>query len=242
MPNHVYNRLSFPELSDKQKQILEVIASTQNGLCGYYRPMPDDIRNTTSPTQVVSQRDYNRIMKENAKIDRSKEWYHEPKPITQKMQVELKRKYGVDNWYDWAYNNWGTKWGCYDHELDGNTIRFSTAWSVFDVSILDALAVDFPNFSLHFEEEQGWGGYMEYIDGEASSFDEYEAPEWNHTDIDTEHGTITKLLTDIPDSDYREGAEVGYYYDFDVNKPVPHDVLKKHKLVSSKTQELNAKR
>jgi hypothetical protein len=126
--------------------------------------------------------------------------------------------------------------------LDGNTIRFSTAWSVFDVSILDALAVDFPNFSLHFEEEQGWGGYMEYIDGEASSFDEYEAPEWNHTDIDTEHGTITKLLTDIPDSDYREGAEAGYYYDFDVNEPVPHDVLKKHKLVSSKTQELYAKR
>ena len=94
MPNHVYNRLSFPELSDKQKQILEVIASTQNGLCGYYRPMPDDLRNTTSPPQVVSQRDYNRIMKENAKIDRSKEWYHEPKPITQKMQVELLRKYG----------------------------------------------------------------------------------------------------------------------------------------------------
>jgi hypothetical protein len=235
MPNHVYNRISFTDLSDEQRQKLEVIASTLNGLCGYYRPMPDDIRNTTSPPQVVSQRDYNRIMKENAKIDRSKEWYHEPKPITQKMQVELKRKYGVDNWYDWAYKNWGTKWGCYDHELDGNTIRFSTAWSVFDVSILDALAVDFPYFSLHFEEENGWGGYIEYADGEESSFVDYEAPMWACTDINTNDGDITKLLADIPDSNYREGAEVGYYYDYDLNQPVPNKVLKKHKLISLNT-------
>jgi len=230
MPNHVYNRLSFPELSDKQKQILEVIASTQNGLCGYYRPMPDDIRNTTSPTQVVSQRDYNRIMKENAKIDRSKEWYHEPKPITQKMQVELKRKYGVDNWYDWAYKNWGTKWGCYDHELDGNTIRFSTAWGLFDISILDKLAEDFPEFMLHFEEEQGWGGVVEYVNGDFHSMEEYDAPMWDCTGIDTDEGRITQLLETIHDVGFREGADAGYYYDYDLNEPVPAGVLEKHNL------------
>jgi hypothetical protein len=66
MPNHVYNRISFTDLSDEQRQKLEVIASTRNGLCGYYMPMPDDIRNTQSPSKVVSQREYYLIMKENA--------------------------------------------------------------------------------------------------------------------------------------------------------------------------------
>ncbi len=235
MPNHVYNRLSFTELSDKQKQILDAIASTQNGLCGYYRPMPDDIRNTTSPCRIVTQEEYDKQMKKNENIDRTQSLYHEPKPITKKMQKALIDKYAVDNWYDWAYNNWGTKWGCYDNEIDGETLRFNTAWSVFDVSILDALAVDFPYFSLHFEEENGWGGYIEYADGKESSFDDYEAPNWIDTDIDTNDGRITKLLTDIPDSDYREGADRGYYYDYDINQSVPHNVLKKNKLISLNT-------
>ena len=232
MPNHVYNRISFTDLSDEQRQKLEVIASTLNGLCGYYVPMPDDIRNTTSPTKVVTQREYNKIMKENAKITDEDDPYgvRRKKVITKKMQVELLRKYGVDNWYDWAFQNWGTKWGCYDHEVDGDTIRFSTAWAPFNLIILESLAVDFPNFILHYEEEQGWGGYVEYENGEFSLFEEYEAPQWEGTGIETDDGQITKLMSDICESPIREGVEAGYYYDYSEYEPVPQELLDQHNL------------
>lgn len=224
MPNHVFTSIAFNNLSVKQKEKLNEIANTHNGLCGYYRPMPDELRYTTKPTWVVSQREYNKIMKQNL---------GEPYPITKKMQVELNTKYGVDNWYDWAQKNWGTKWGCYDNEIDGETLRFSTAWGLFDISILDKLAEDFPEFNLHFEEEQGWGGSIEYVNGEFHSMEEYDAPMWDCTGIDTDEGRITQLLETIHDVGFREGADAGYYYDYDLNEPVPVEVLKQHNLVSS---------
>ena len=236
MPNHVFTSIAFNNLSVKQKEKLNEIANTHNGLCGYYRPMPDDIRNTTSPCLIVTQKEYDKQMKENEKIDRTQPWYHEPKPITKKMQKAFFDKYGTDNWYDWAYNNWGTKWGCYDNEIDGETLRFSTAWGLFNISILDKLAEDFPEFNLHFEEEQGWGGIIEYVNGEFHSMDEYGAPMWDCTGIDTDEGRITQLLETIHDVGFREGADAGYYYEYDLNEPVPVEVLEKHKLVSSKTQ------
>lgn len=221
MPNHVFTSIAFNNLSVKQKEKLNEIANTHNGLCGYYRPMPDELRYTTKPSWVVSQREYNKIMKQNL---------GEPYPITKKMQVELNTKYGVDNWYDWSQKNWGTKWGCYDNEIDGETLRFSTAWGLFDISILDKLAEDFPEFNLHFEEEQGWGGSIEYVNGEFHSMEEYDAPMWDCTGIDTDEGRITQLLETIHDVGFREGADAGYYYDYDLNEPVPAEVLEKHNL------------
>ncbi|MDX6480316.1 MAG: hypothetical protein QOG85_826 [Gaiellaceae bacterium] len=42
---------------------------------------------------------------------------------------------GFSNWYDWAVEKWGTKWGAYDYEErergDGRYVfKFETAWSV----------------------------------------------------------------------------------------------------------------
>lgn len=236
MPNHVYSQIAFSNLSEEQIQKLHEISKTHNGICGYYRPMPDDIRNTTSPARVVSETEYKKIMKENAEKklkylnDKNQEWYHESFPITKKMQKALFEKYDVDNWYDWAYNNWGTKWGCYDQEIDGETLHFSTAWSLFELRILDEVAKDFPDFVLTYEEEQGWGGEIEYVDGMCVGHHEYDAPEWSDTGILTDDGMITKLHTEIVDGHFNEPAQEGYYYDFDTSSPVSESTLKEYKL------------
>jgi hypothetical protein len=57
-----------------------------------------------------------------------------------------KQRQGVDqNWYDWANENWGTKWGTYDVEavaLGGDSspvlIKFQSAWCA--PTILDLIA------------------------------------------------------------------------------------------------------
>lgn len=230
MPNHVYYHLAMNDLTPKQVEKLQTIADTDNGICGYYYPMPEELRNTTSPTRIVSESEYEQIMKENEKIDRTQPWYYEPKPITEKMQQALLAKYGVDNWYDWAHFIWGTKWGCYDNDIDGQTLTFATAWSLFNTSILDKFAQDFPDFILSYQEEQGWGGEFVYENGICIEHHEYDAPEWSGIVFESEEGQICKLKTDIADTHSGEGASAGYYYDYDTSCPVPEDVLKELKL------------
>ena len=42
----------------------------------------------------------------------------------------LINKYGHDNWYDWAVENWGTKWGFYGGIVTSdNSVYFQTAWA-----------------------------------------------------------------------------------------------------------------
>lgn len=42
---------------------------------------------------------------------------------------ELVKLYGHSDWYGWACDVWGTKWGAYDTALTEDGLRFQTAWS-----------------------------------------------------------------------------------------------------------------
>ena len=50
------------------------------------------------------------------------------------------------NWYDWANENWNTKWGCYDFRIDDEVIYFTSAWSPISSDIIEMFAKDFPSF------------------------------------------------------------------------------------------------
>jgi hypothetical protein len=218
MPNHVFHHVSFgPELTVEQLQKLEEITKVHNGICGYYCPMPEEIRNTTSPTKIVSEAEYKRIMKENESIDRTQPWYYEPKPITKKMQTKLLDAYGLDNWYDWAHEKWGTKWGCYDNELDGHSLHFTTAWCPLNTEIMLDFAKDFPNFTWHWEEEQGYGVTMEFVGGEIVEEDSYDYIEWtNICQYTDEKGITWDVLHTIgrPASLSTEEVIEGFYLDY----------------------------
>jgi hypothetical protein len=93
-----------------------------------------------------------------------------------------------DNWYDWNIRNWGCKWdvavsdnneflGTSMDELKDGGIQynFDTAWSPPSEAI-EKLSSQHPNltFKLYYEEEQGWGAEVEYINGQGKTILEYD--------------------------------------------------------------------
>lgn len=61
--------------------------------------------------------------------------------------------YGKDNWYDWALENWGTKWNACFAEVNGNHIIFDTAWSPCS-PVISALAKQFPEAEFYYTYEE----------------------------------------------------------------------------------------
>ena len=221
MPNHVSHHFAMSNLSDKQKEILKKIESCHHGMCGYYVPMPEDLTNTSSPVNIVSESEYERIMEQNKLIDRTKPYYYEPKPITKAMQDRLIQLYGADNWYDWSNDKWGTKWGCYDNDIDGETYTCTTAWSPMRQEIVELFALDFPNFTWHWEEEQGYGATYVFEDGQIVDYDDYDCVSLKPIgEYDEGEGFATALC-------YTEGRSaslsteeipMGFYRDYSFNE------------------------
>ena len=173
MPNHCYTFITVEEKFNKKLQEIAKV-----GLCRYYVPMPAELESTTSPARIVSEEEYIKKMKENETAK------YKSYPITEERSKYLTDKYGFNDWYNWAYHNWGTKWGCYDNEYDDGTYRFTSAWGPVDDSILQRLTKDIPTFDYSYEEETGWGGEFVMRDGEIISSLHWEEPEFEHVDGD----------------------------------------------------------
>ena len=154
MPNHVYCNISVEE---KYADKLKEIAEV--GLAQYYKPRPKELEDTTAPARIGD-------------------------TITKEESDRLIELYGHNNWYDWSYRNWGTKWGCYDNEYEDGHYRFTTAWNPLATEILDMLAKDIPDFLYDWEEEQGYGQEIEYTNGDGVVLLDYDVPNWESTDND----------------------------------------------------------
>lgn len=123
-----------------------------------------------------------------------------------------------DSWYHWNLENWGTKWGCYEQDVEGDQLHFTTAWSTISDELMSRIAKHFPNFIFEYEEEQGWGGVVTYKNGELYQHETYDIPEWDARG-ETEDGREVYRLA----SNYEKlGAcyEVGWYYDYQLDNPV----------------------
>ena len=97
-----------------------------------------------------------------------------------------------DNWYSWNVRNWGTKWDVgvsdddrwpdtelLDEEENGENLvlvyKFNTAWSPA-VPAIEKLSKQYPDllFTHSFEEETGWGGELEILNGNLISESQYD--------------------------------------------------------------------
>ena len=70
-----------------------------------------------------------------------------------KIYVENYEKYGTATWYEWACNNWGTKWNACDvtETASDNSVtwEFLTAWCA-PVPVIEKLEQEFPDLSYEF--------------------------------------------------------------------------------------------
>mgnify|MGYP003110158487 CR=1 FL=1 len=203
MPNHVYTRIVISNPTKKQKEILKKIEKAE-GLCRHYKPFPKELDGISNGNTTIN----------GKKVRNWREVDGKSVAISEKELKELKEKYGATNWYDWCLNNWDTKWGCYDLEIEDDVIAFTSAWSPIGDNIIRMFAKDFPSFSYSWEEEQGYGSEMDYEGGECIMQSDYDCPEWEEIEeVETEENisyTITKLLYEHPN--YDDG--VGYYADW----------------------------
>lgn len=119
-----------------------------------------------------------------------------PEPTTKEQLISEYGENYVDNgdkhldhkntpewfdWYSWNCDFWGTKWNAMDTDVkreDGLCfVQFDTAWSP-PTAWIDKLASLGQPFILHWEEEQGYGGYEGY-NGATAINGSFDIPEYD---------------------------------------------------------------
>ena len=126
-------------------------------------PMPEELRGTSSPTNVVdTQEEVDKWKEEHPKWDAM----GMGRPITKKEHATLLTKHKFDNWYDWANANWDTKWDASEvyFQDDGWMLRyeFDTAWNPPE-NICHVLRERFPDLQITWffrEDGMEMAGYL----------------------------------------------------------------------------------
>jgi len=164
MPNWCENDLSIIGSKEELDRLVEYVTGERDIFSfNAILPMPEELQGTRSPATIVTQEEYDNYGPPS-------NGYDVGKPITKEMSDRLIEQYGVDNWYDWANNVWGTKWDTTGgtsvrHNETELTYCFETAWCPPE-GIYEELTMQFPTleFSLHWSEEGGASGIINTTD------------------------------------------------------------------------------
>ena len=127
-------------------------------------PMPDELMGTNSPVTIMTEEEIAEH-KEKEKINPIPLPFNF-NPMTQEQSDRLTEQYGTNNWYDWAYDNWGTKWDTSDVErkdsIESVDYIFQTAWCPPE-PIYEHLVALFPNLYINWyyrEDGMEMAGYL----------------------------------------------------------------------------------
>lgn len=196
MPNHTANKVVVTGPTDDVNRFLAKAKGQDESLSfNSLFPMPDEIRNTSSPTKIMTQEEIDMIWMGWNKRKELNELnnFEKDKPIdlgiTKQTSDRLLDAYGVNNWYDWALEFWGTKWDCYEvgewstdvnNDKTEASIYYETAWSPA-TNLWVNVSNDFPTlkFFHEFADEGGaFVGNETIFDGDIQEINDYE---WNST-------------------------------------------------------------
>ena len=141
-----------------------------------------------------------RISGDKEVISRIKDWYEEYQsnrtdvglfgtfyPLPEELEntqspsrepnKALIEKYGVDNWYDWKVQNWGTKWDTGEVCLVGETgneisLSFDTAWSP-PIQFYEKLSEDYPKLHIRASYYEPGMDYCGTFDSSGGQCEDY---------------------------------------------------------------------
>lgn len=157
MPNWCMNRLSVSGRRAEVQKFNDWLDGLKedDGLFNAVLPMRAEVRGVASPARIVSPAEREAWLKQDNP-------HGFGAPITQAMHDDYMRRFGADNWYDWAVRHWDTKWDCRMRDVHnrrtykngcGMSMVFDTAWAP-PSKVAAALSDKFPalKFSLAFDE------------------------------------------------------------------------------------------
>jgi|688.fasta_scaffold91753_3 hypothetical protein len=163
MPNWVSTTASVTGSKEELQRFISGI--TDKGILESYVPCPTELRETVSG-----------FFGDEAKAEE----------IRKKNEDNI-AKYGHKDWYDWQYEEWGTKWGDCDTHLEPMSemnngahevsITFQTAWGSASEGFRKVSAM-FPSlmFTFDYDEEAGFFAGMEVMKGGMTIYEGTYAP------------------------------------------------------------------
>ena len=207
MPNWCRNELLVIGTAEDMMPFLEKAITRKEGeepvwVMSNLYPRPEPLNRTTSPALSGEFTNQWEINAAAARIARGETGVTIPVGIpsannTPEKVAALMAEYGASNWYDWAINNWGTKWDCDSRDtgiyiLNETTLQvyFDSAWSP-PIQWLVKVVNDYPNinFKLSFtEESEAFCGYVFTTEKDEDGNRELEEVrgEYTHVDDDNE--------------------------------------------------------
>jgi hypothetical protein len=180
MPNNITNKLVFEGTESEIKRLFETVISKRDSDTEEERdfldfnkiiPQPKELEGTCSPVKIISEKEYKSEMAriKNGDLTQNEISFGLAMGITKAMQQDFMSKFGVDNWYDWRYMNWGTKWNSYENIISDNEIEFDTAWNS-PITVIVALSKMFPTITMNLsyaDEDLGYNcGTIKFLNGE----------------------------------------------------------------------------
>ena len=172
MPNWCENTVIVTGPEDEIKRFIDFVRSEESDFdFNRIAPIPEELKDIHVGGITIVSADGDKQYKNwrTKMVD----GVEENVPVTDDEVKELKQKYGASDWYEWATDNWGTKWNTDSEDMsadiDNDMARyyFNTAWAP-PFPVIQKASSLFPqlHFTLTYDEPgAGLYGSEEYQNG-----------------------------------------------------------------------------
>ena len=163
MPNWCHSVLTVEGQSEDISLFMSGLQKVEDGdtykILESYYPCPEDLTNTLAGHIPESD-------------ERHSEWMEK--------KASNREKYGYEDWYEWCWDKWGTKWGdCNTYllsQIDNQLVfQLESAWSPIEVGLTE-VSIKFPTltFELEMLEESGeYAGLHVMKEGNTLFYEEF---------------------------------------------------------------------